>query len=179
MEQSSSWELAASFFLWNSPVFYVTRILITVATGAKYWSVFWAKRIKSALSHSAVLQLLLRFEALFVKLRKAPLKLPRVCPNAVCASAGNYSAPTGRIFTMFDIWIFFENPSRKFKFVENLTRITDILREDQYTFMVMSHSILFRMRNVSDKKKSCRENKNKHCVLNKVFFLNRAVYEVM
>jgi hypothetical protein len=30
--------------------------------------------------------------------------------------AGNNAAPTGRIFTKFDIWVFFENMLRKFKF---------------------------------------------------------------
>jgi len=35
---------------------------------------------------------------------------------SVCLSAWNNSAPTGRIFLKFDIWVFFENRSRKFKF---------------------------------------------------------------
>jgi hypothetical protein len=43
------------------------------------------------------------------------------------------------------------------------------LREDQYTFFIISHSVLLRMRNVSDK--SCRENQNTHFVFNKCFFL--------
>jgi hypothetical protein len=34
----------------------------------------------------------------------------------VCASAWNNSASTGRIFMKYDIWMFFENLSRKFKF---------------------------------------------------------------
>jgi hypothetical protein len=33
----------------------------------------------------------------------------------------------------------------------SLTRITDPLLEDLYTFLITSHSILLRMRNVSDK----------------------------
>ena len=37
---------------------------------------------------------------------------------------------TGRIFTKFDIWVCLRKPS------ENVwTRMTDILREDQYTFL--------------------------------------------
>jgi len=32
------------------------------------------------------------------------------------------------------------------------------LREDQYTFLIISHSVLLRMRNDSDE--SCRQNKN-------------------
>ena len=35
----------------------------------------------------------------------------------------------------FDIWVFLENLSRKFKFHLNLARITGILYEDQYTFL--------------------------------------------
>ena len=49
------------------------------------------------------------------------------------------------------IWVFFENVLRKFKFHPNRSRITGTLHEDQYTFMIISHSILIRMRNVSDK----------------------------
>jgi hypothetical protein len=33
---------------------------------------------------------------------------------SVSLSAWNNSAPTGRIFLKFDIWVFFENISRKF-----------------------------------------------------------------
>jgi hypothetical protein len=35
---------------------------------------------------------------------------------SVCLSAWNNSAPTERIFMKFDIWVFFESLSRKFKF---------------------------------------------------------------
>jgi len=41
--------------------------------------------------------------------------------------------------------------------------------------MVISRSVIFRMRNVSDK--SCRENQNIH-VYTITFFQNRAVYEI-
>ena len=54
-----------------------------------------------------------------------------------------------------DIQIFLENPSRKFKFYWNMTRITDILHKNQYAFLISS-SIFLRMRNASDQ--SCREN---------------------
>jgi hypothetical protein len=33
------------------------------------------------------------------------------------------------------------------------------------------------MKDVEDK--SCRQTRNTHCMLNKFFFLNRAVYEIM
>ena len=68
-------------------------------------------------------------------------------------------APTGRICMKFDIWIFFfQNQLIKFKFHYNLTRITGILREDKYAFLIINRSFLLRMRNVPDK--SCREHQN-------------------
>jgi len=51
---------------------------------------------------------------------------------------------------------FFENVSMKFKFHENLTRITGTLHEDQYKFMITSRSVLLSVRTISDK--SCRKN---------------------
>ena len=39
--------------------------------------------------------------------------------------------------------------------------------EDQYTFMIISHSLLLRMRNVSDK--SCRGNHNTHFMFSNLF----------
>jgi hypothetical protein len=45
-------------------------------------------------------------------------------------------------------------------------------------FLIISHSVLLRMRNVSDK--CCRENQNSHFWLKNAFlFKNRAVYEIM
>jgi hypothetical protein len=50
--------------------------------------------------------------------------------------------------------------------------------EDQYTFLIISRSFLFRMRNVSDK--SCRENQNTHFVFKKFFFFFfNDVYEII
>ena len=40
----------------------------------------------------------------------------------------------------------------------NLTRITSTLHEDKYTILIISRSVLLRMRNVSNKR--CRENRN-------------------
>jgi len=50
------------------------------------------------------------------------------------------------------------------------------LREDQYTFLIISLSVLLRTRNVSDN--SCREHQNTHFVFNNFCFENRAVYEI-
>jgi hypothetical protein len=50
------------------------------------------------------------------------------------------------------------------------------LNEDQYTYLLTSHSFLLKMRNVSNK--SCTENQNTHFVFNNIFPENRAVYEI-
>ena len=53
------------------------------------------------------------------------------------------------------------------------------LHEVQYTFLIISHSVLLRMRNVSDK--TCRENQNTHFIFSNSPPLphNCAVYEIM
>jgi len=43
--------------------------------------------------------------------------------------------------------------------------------------MIISHRILLRMRNVSDK--SCRENENIHSMFNFFFTENLVIYEIM
>jgi len=45
--------------------------------------------------------------------------------------------------------------------------MTGTLHEDQHTFLILSRSVLPRMRNVSDK--SCRENKKTHFMSVNVF----------
>jgi hypothetical protein len=55
--------------------------------------------------------------------------------------------------------------------------MTGTLHEDLGTFMIVSHSVLLRMRNVSDK--SFRENQNTHFMNNNLFSENHAVYEIM
>jgi len=53
------------------------------------------------------------------------------------------------------------------------------LHEDQYTFLIICHSFLLRMRNVSDK--SCREYQNTHFIFNNYPppKKNYAIYEMM
>ena len=81
----------------------------------------------------------------------------------------------------FDTWIFLENLSRKFKFHLNRTRITGTIHEDQYILLIIYHSLLLTMRNVSDK--GCRKNENTHFMFYNFFFFfvfeNRALYEIM
>ena len=65
----------------------------------------------------------------------------------------------------FDIYVFFEYLSRKFKFHSRLTTATCTFHEDVSTFRptIISRSKLLRMRNVSDK--SYGENQNRFYVL--------------
>jgi len=69
----------------------------------------------------------------------------------VCPSALNNSAPTGRIFMKFEIYVFLVICQKQFKFYWNLTRITSTLLDDQSKSFLISHWILLRKRNVSDK----------------------------
>ena len=53
-------------------------------------------------------------------------------------------------FQLNSIRVFFDILSRKFKFHYNLIR-TSTLYKDLLTFMIISHSVLIRMKNISDK----------------------------
>ena len=54
------------------------------------------------------------------------------------------------------------------------------LREDQYTFLTISRSVLLKMRNVSDKKIYIyRKNQHTLCTITFFFPANRAVYKIM
>ena len=66
---------------------------------------------------------------------------------SVCLSV-RPSAPlsAGQIFLKFNICVFFENLSWKFKCYYNPTQVTGALNEDICTFMVIYRCILFRMR---------------------------------
>jgi hypothetical protein len=57
----------------------------------------------------------------FAKLRKATLRFFISVQPALCLSAWNNFAPTGRIFIKFDIRGYFQSLSRISKFRENLT----------------------------------------------------------
>ena len=76
----------------------------------------------------------------------------------------------------FDIFtIFFEDMSRKFKFHQNL-KIMSTLHKDQCGCVIISGSVIHRMRNISGK--SCRENQNTHFMFNNFSSENRAFYEI-
>ena len=77
----------------------------------------------------------------FAKLRKSTITVVMSIRLSVLLSAWNSSAPSERIFIKSDIWVFFENLSRNFKFHWDLTRIIGTLHEDQYT-LYMAHFFL-------------------------------------
>jgi hypothetical protein len=68
-------------------------------------------------------------------------------------------------------------PAGKSTFNENLIRITCTLHEAQYSFMIISCSVLLRIRNVSDKR--CRENKNTHFIFNYLFIRKSCLFKIM
>ena len=90
---------------------------------------------------------------------------------SVHPSAWNNSAPTGRIFMKFDVWVFFGKLSRKLKYRLNPTGIR------YFTCLNTSRSVLLRMRIVSGR--GCREYENTHFMFNDFFSENRTVYETM
>ena len=54
-----------------------------------------------------------------------------------------------------------------------MMRIEGTLHEDQYIFLIISRSLVLRMRNIS-------ENQSMHFMFNKVFFFeNLTAYEIM
>jgi hypothetical protein len=89
------------------------------------------------------------------KISKSSSCVCNVCLS-VCLSLWNNSAPTGQIFIKCDVCEFFVIFSRKIKFHENLTIIMAAVHEELYcTVIIIRHSALPRLRNVSDK--SCTE----------------------
>ena len=84
--------------------------------------------------------------------------------SSVRLYACNNSASSVQSFMQSNIWAFFENLSRIFKFHWNPKRITVTLHEDLFTCMTVSLWALLRMRNVSDK--YFRENQNTHFIFN-------------
>ena len=86
-------------------------------------------------------------------------------------------APTGRIFMIFDVLIFFQTLSRKIKFDLNLTWITGTLHGDLRTYVILTCWIFLRMRSVWGK--GCRENQNTCVKFSNVFPENCAVYKII
>jgi len=111
------------------------------------------------------------FLGMFAKWLKATVSFA----TSVWASVWNSWAPTGRICVKFDIWGFFENLSRKFKFLQNLARKTCSIHADLCTFIIVYLWIFLRMKNISDK--YCRKNQNTHFMFRTLFPENPVVFE--
>jgi hypothetical protein len=92
------------------------------------------------------------------------------CDNRLLAlsrlSAGN-SAPTGRIFMKFDIWVFLENLSRKIQVSLKSDKNNWYFIWRLYTFLIISRSIILRIRNISYQ--HCRRKQNTHFVFSYFF----------
>jgi hypothetical protein len=97
--------------------------------------------------------------------------------QSVC-SHGTTRLPLDRSSVEFDVRVFFENLSRIFKLYQNVTSIKGTLHEDQYTFLVISCSVLLIMRNVSHR---IAEKIKTHDLFSiaLLFFENLTVYEIM
>ena len=87
-----------------------------------------------------------------------------VCPAVRMEKLGSHWIG----FHECSIRVFFENLSRKFKFYQNLTRITCNLHEHQHTRVIISLLMLLRMRNISDK--IYGENQTTRFIVFKKFF---------
>jgi hypothetical protein len=81
----------------------------------------------------------------------------------------------GRIFIKFDLSIL-RKSGEKIQISSKSDKSNGTLHEDQYTFLIVSRSLLLRMRNVLDK--SCRGTQNTHFMFSNIFFENRAAYEI-
>jgi len=96
------------------------------------------------------------------------------CPS-VRPSTWNNSAPTGRIFIKFDT-IIFRKYVEKIKISLNSGKNNEYFTWRLHTCMIVSHSVLLIMRNVSDKYYG--KNLNTYFMFNNLFFGNSAVYEI-
>jgi len=65
-------------------------------------------------------------------------------------------APTGWIFTKFNIGVFFKKTAEKIQVSLKSDKNNSTLHQDHCAHFIISRSVLLRMRNVSDK--NCREN---------------------
>jgi hypothetical protein len=77
-----------------------------------------------------------------------------------------------------DILIFYLKSVEKIRVSLKSDNNNGTVHVGKYTFLIISHSVRLRMRNVSDK--SCRGNQNARFILNNIhFFENPAFYGIM
>ena len=95
--------------------------------------------------------LICRQGSFLVRLKNCKKRLSPSSCLSVCSSAWKNSAPAGRIFIKFGIWVLFETLSRKVNFHYHLTRTKGTLHKGYYTGLITFRSILLRMVKVSEK----------------------------
>jgi len=116
------------------------------------------------------------FLGAFAKLRKATIGFVM----SVCSSVARVTTRlpldgfSWKFILEYFSKIYWENSS----LIKIWQEKTSTLHSNQYTFLVISRSVLLRMKNVSDK--SYRETRYTHFMFNDFFFSfeNRAVYEI-
>jgi hypothetical protein len=102
----------------------------------------------------------------FAKLRKATISFVMfVCSTA--RSHGTSQVLLDGLSQNLKFKHFFKTMPTKLDSRKNLTVMTSTLHDGTCTFMIISRSLLLRVRNVSDK--SCRENQNTHLLLKNLF----------
>jgi len=110
----------------------------------------WIRKSVSIVSTNFVRKI---FLGAFAKLwKKNGYKLRHVCPSVHMELGSRWK-------DFHEIWSDYfwkKNLSRKFKFHSNLTTVTGTVHADRYTLLLISRSVLLRMRNVSNK--ICRGN---------------------
>jgi len=123
----------------------------------------------STQTYKFILPPLIPFQALSKNCEK---RLSAASCSSVRLTVCNNSALTGEHFMTFDIYVFFENLMRKFKFRLNPTRTMNTLHGYLCTFMI-SRGIILRMRNVSDR---FVEEIKKHILCSVIVPENRPVF---
>jgi hypothetical protein len=126
------------------------------------------------------------FAGACAKLRKATVSFS-VCPSvrpsihpSVCLSVRLSVRPHTTTRVPLDglplnfLFECFRKSVEKFKFLCNMSRITGTLHEDLNTFIVISCSVLLRIRNVSDK--CCRKSPNTLFMLNNFLFSKTVLF---
>ena len=98
----------------------------------------------------------------FAKLRIATISFVMSLRSSVCRHGTSRLTPDR--FSRNLIFKYFSKKCREnFKFHSTMTRIAGTLHEDQYKFLIISHSVRLRKRYVSEK--SCSGTLNTHFVV--------------
>jgi len=96
------------------------------------------------------------------KIANSDYCLRHFCSSVRHAFEWNNSAPTGWILMTFEIRVFLEKKTvEKIQVSLESNKKSRTLHEDQYTFLIISRSVLLRMSNVSDR--ICRGNQKTLC----------------